>query len=349
MSKFILSLVFWALIPGTALAQITPDASLGEEEKSVVNTNGNRDTINGGAVRNANLFHSFQEFNVGAGREAYFNNPDGIANIFSRVTGNNLSDIQGVLGVLGNANLYLINPNGILFGENASLDVNGSFLATTADSVLFGDGFEFSAANPDAPPLLTIDIPIGLRFRDNSQPIANLSVADDVGLRVNSGQTLALMGGNITFDGGQITAPGANIELGGLLATGTINLDDNFKFAFPEGIDRANISFLNAAEINVASDGGGEISINAKNINLSGESQLLGGIAEGLGNPNSQAGNIVLNATGDISLDRSSRVHNQVEENATGNAGKIDIITNNLSIASGAEITANTNGGGSII
>ena len=122
MSKLISSLVFLALIPGAALAQITPDSSLGVEN-SVVNTNGNRDTINGGAIRDANLFHSFQEFNVEALREAYFTNPDGIANIFSRVTGKNFSDIQGVLGVLGNANLYLINPNGILFGENARLDV----------------------------------------------------------------------------------------------------------------------------------------------------------------------------------------------------------------------------------
>ena len=109
MSKMVVisSLIFWGLIPDTAVAQITPDSSLGAEN-SVVDTNGNRDTINGGAIRDANLFHSFQEFNVEALREAYFANPDGIANIFSRVTGSNLSDIQGVLGVLGDANLYLI-------------------------------------------------------------------------------------------------------------------------------------------------------------------------------------------------------------------------------------------------
>ena len=214
MSKIVVvsSLVLLGLMPGAAVAQITPDSSLGAEN-SVVDTNGNRDTINGGAIRDANLFHSFQEFNVEALREAYFTNPDGIANIFSRVTGSNLSDIQGVLGVLGNANLYLINPNGILFGENARLDVNGSFFATTADSVLFGNGFEFSAVNPDAPPLLTIDIPIGLRFRDNPQPIINVSVANNVGLEVNPGETLGLIGGDVIlgFPGlpvsGKITSP----------------------------------------------------------------------------------------------------------------------------------------------
>ena len=201
------------------MAQITPDSSLGAEN-SVVETNGNRDTINGGAIRDANLFHSFQEFNVEALREAYFTNPDGIANIFSRVTGNNISDIQGVLGVLGDANLYLINPNGILFGENARLDVNGSFFATTADSVLFDNGFGFNTANPDAPPLLTIDIPIGLRFRDNPGTIANES-------NLAVGQNLTFSGGNLELQG-QLQA-GGDLQLE---ATDTVQIRDSIDNPF---------------------------------------------------------------------------------------------------------------------
>ncbi len=342
MSKILSSLVFLSLIPGVAVAQITPDSSLGAE-KSVVESNGNRDTIQGGAVRNTNLFHSFQEFNVGAGREAYFANPNGIANIFSRVTGNNFSNIQGVLGVLGNANLYLINPNGILFGENARLDVNGSFFATTADSVVFGNGFEFSAANPNQPPLLTIDIPIGLRFRDNPAPIINVSVANDVGLQVNKGETLGLIGGNVLL-GGKITAPGGNVELGGLLAKGTVTLDDNFKFSFPEGIDRADVSLLNASEVNVASDGSGSININAADINLIGGSKLLGGIAEGLGNTNSQAGDITLNATGAVTLTNESSIQNPVNRNAVGNSGDINISANSLTLDNGSFFSTSTFG-----
>ncbi len=79
-------------------------------------------------ARGANLFHSFREFNVEEGRSAYFTNPAPIENILSRVTGDNPSQILGKLGVLGNANLFLINPNGIIFGQNASLDVRGSFV-----------------------------------------------------------------------------------------------------------------------------------------------------------------------------------------------------------------------------
>jgi filamentous hemagglutinin family protein len=107
-----------------AQSNIVPDNTLGAESSVVtpnVNINGiNSDRISGGAIRSANLFHSFQEFNIDSGRGAYFTNPTGIENILSRVTGGNRSEIFGKLGVLGNANLFLINPNGIIFGRNAS-------------------------------------------------------------------------------------------------------------------------------------------------------------------------------------------------------------------------------------
>jgi filamentous hemagglutinin family protein len=147
-----------------AVAQITPDATLGTES-SVVTPNLNirglpTDQINGGAVRGTNLFHSFQEFNVGDGQRVYFANPAGIENILSRVTGNNLSNILGTLGVDGGASLFLLNPNGIIFGSNAQLDISGSFVASTAHSVVFDNGYQFSAKNTDTPSLLTVSVPL---------------------------------------------------------------------------------------------------------------------------------------------------------------------------------------------
>ncbi|MBD2537010.1 filamentous hemagglutinin N-terminal domain-containing protein, partial [Nostoc flagelliforme FACHB-838] len=141
-------------------AQIVPDNTLGAEG-SVVTPNVNirgiqSDRIDGGATRGANLFHSFQEFNVGEGRGAYFANPTGIENILTRVTGSNPSNILGRLGVLGEANLFLINPNGIVFGPNASLDIQGSFLATTADRIKLGDSGYFSATQPQTSSLLSV-------------------------------------------------------------------------------------------------------------------------------------------------------------------------------------------------
>ncbi|MFP4299945.1 MAG: filamentous hemagglutinin N-terminal domain-containing protein, partial [Spirulinaceae cyanobacterium] len=115
-------------------AQIIPDTTLGNENTTLTPINPNRYHIDGGAIRDINLFHSFLEFNIQQNQTVYFSNPLGVENILTRVTGNNLSDINGRLGVAGEANLFLLNPNGIIFGENASLDIRGSFLATTADS-----------------------------------------------------------------------------------------------------------------------------------------------------------------------------------------------------------------------
>ena len=125
-------------------AQLIPDDTLGTES-SIVTSQQLRDLISGGAIRGDNLFHSFSEFNINEGQKVYFANPVGIFNILTRVTGTNPSDIFGRLGVDGGANLILINPNGINFGNNASLDVSGSFFATTSESVIFDNGFEFSA------------------------------------------------------------------------------------------------------------------------------------------------------------------------------------------------------------
>jgi len=119
-----------------ALAQLIPDGTLGAQS-STVNTSGLVDTIYGGVRSGANLFHSFLELNVGNGRSLYFSDP-GVSNILTRVTGTNPSKIDGRLGVSGNANLFLINPNGIIFGSGSSLDIRGSFTATTAAAIKFG-------------------------------------------------------------------------------------------------------------------------------------------------------------------------------------------------------------------
>ena len=141
----------------SAIAQVIPDNTLGNESSVVNPRDETSDSIDGGAIRGQNLFHSFQEFNVDAGRGVYFANPDGIANIMSRVTGGNVSNILGTLGVDGAANLFLINPNGILFGKNASLNITGSFFATTADGLELGENGFFSATQPQQSSLLSVN------------------------------------------------------------------------------------------------------------------------------------------------------------------------------------------------
>ncbi len=143
---------------------------------------------------------------MAAGRGVYFGNPAGVDNILSRVTGGNLSNIDGRLGVLGSANLFLLNPNGIVFGPNASLDVAGSFLASTAAGFRFADGTTYSATNPDASPLLTVTAPLGVQFgRDQAGAIANAG-------NLTTGQNLTLIGGTVVSTG-QLNAPRGNLEV----------------------------------------------------------------------------------------------------------------------------------------
>ncbi|WP_377964255.1 two-partner secretion domain-containing protein, partial [Almyronema epifaneia] len=197
----------------SAKAQITPDQSLGAESSVVtpdVEVRGAiADQINGGAARGQNLFHSFQDFNVLTNQRVYFANPASIENIISRVTGGNLSNIDGLLGVDGAANLFFLNPNGIVFGPHAQLDVSGSFVAGTGTGFTFLDGSEFSATNPNAAPLVTVNLTPGIQFGPDAPAAltsqANLAAGQD--LRLAAGAVTS--SGNLTA-GGQVSVEGVS-------------------------------------------------------------------------------------------------------------------------------------------
>ncbi|MEL6441663.1 MAG: filamentous hemagglutinin N-terminal domain-containing protein [Cyanobacteria bacterium J06621_8] len=188
------------LLASSANAQVTPDGSL----STVVNQQGNIAEITGGEQAGGNLFHSFQEFSVPNGGEAFFNNAIEIDNILSRVTGGNISQIDGLIRANGNANLFLVNPAGILFGENARLDIGGSFFGSTATGIEFGDGTEF-ITNSTATPILTINAPIGLNLRDTSGNIASSGVLE-------SDRSLTLAADNLELQGQLIAGEDISLE-----------------------------------------------------------------------------------------------------------------------------------------
>ncbi len=291
-SSSFLGLCFAAILMSQAKAQITTDGT--------TNTNLTRTDsgvrIDDGSRAGDNLFHSFGEFSVPTGSEAFFNNASDVVNIFSRVTGGNISNIDGLIRANGGANLFLINPAGILFGNNASLQIGGSFYGSTADSIIFSDGVEFAASNP-VQPILKINAPIGLRFRDNPGDIVNNSVANGVGLTVAPGENLALIGGNITLEGGIISASEGKIQLGSVADNNVVNLEpvnSSFELGYGEATNFNNITLNEGARITTS-----EASINLRGdeISLNNGSQI-GSLVNGFqvgGDINIQARQLFIN------------------------------------------------------
>ncbi|AFY86030.1 filamentous hemagglutinin N-terminal domain-containing protein [Chroococcidiopsis thermalis] len=339
----------------TALAQVPPDSQLRPDntlgvDNSIVNSSPDGiDTISGGATRGSNLFHSFEQFSIPNGRAALFDNGANIQNILTRVTGGSRSEIDGILAARGTANLFLLNPNGILFGQNASLNIGGSFIATTANSINFADGTQFSATPGTGTPLLTVSVPLGLQFGVNPGNMINR--ANGVGLQVDAGRTLALIGGNVSLEGGDLTAAGGRVELGAVAAPGVVGINPDlsgFRFSFPTDLTLSDISLTNAANVRTVASNGGSMSVNARNLSISDRSSLVTGIFQGT--VDSQAGNIEINARDTVTVDgTSSSTSSSGIQNSTfglGNAGNISIATGSLNIIGNAQIGSITNGQG---
>lgn len=337
-----------------AYAQVTPDNTLGGEQ-SVVNsstsTGSLRQQIEGGAIRGGNLFHSFRDFSIFGGQSVYFQNPIGIKNIISRVTGGNPSNIEGTLGVSGGtANLFLINPNGIIFGANARLDVRGSFVATTAPAIQFGTQGFFSSSSPNSPPLLTVSPSAFLFNQVASASIVNRSTTPlesaGQGLQVPEGQSLILLGGDVNLEGGGVNAAGGRVELGAVAGTGIVGMsvdDNNLHLSFPATLNRADVSLINGATVNTSGEGGGSIQIWGRRVFMNGGSQVA---AFTLGAK--PGGGLTVDASESLEMiGRAPSGNLSTLSFGDGKAGDLIIITRNLSVRDGAQILSGTLGNGS--
>ena len=337
------------LIPLSAQAQITPDGTT----STTVNGDGNNFTIEQGDRAGNNLFHSFDEFSVPTLGSAVFNNAGDIANIFSRVTGSSISNIDGLLGANGAANLYLINPNGIIFGENASLNLGGSFFASTADSLLFEGDTEFSASNPQTAPLLEVNIPTGLSFRDIP---GNITVQGDGNnntqdaLEVSSNNTISILGGNLIFENASLGTRGGRIEIGSIAGEkiDLIKVSNGFTFDYSEVTNFRDISFLGNSVIDASGNVGGNIQVTGKNIFINDVSSIQANtLGNGIGNNINifALDSIVINGI-ENENNSLSGVYSRVLSDATGTGGNINIEANNLSLENYSILTTDTLGEG---
>jgi filamentous hemagglutinin family protein len=219
--------LLWALLAVSQAAvtsAITGDGTLG----TMVTQSGRTYTIGGGTLRGSNLFQSFDRLSVGTGDTAAFTGPTGTTNILSRVTGGQPSSIDGVLrSEITGANLYLLNPSGVLFGPNASLAISGSFHVSTADFLRFEDGARFYT-NLGQASMLTVAPPAAFGFLgSNPAPIT----IQGSRLQVPAGKALSVVGGDIEIVGrGPLTAasvptleaPRGRIQLASVAAPGDV-------------------------------------------------------------------------------------------------------------------------------
>lgn len=185
-----------------SIAQMQPNAG------TTVDTVGNRLDIRGTQFSGKNQFNSFQTFNINSGQTANFiPNNINIQNILSRVTGGTPSQIQGVIQSANGVNLFLMNPSGILFSNGASLNVNGSFTATTANAIGFGNNLWFNAAGNNNINALTGD-PIQFAFTSNNPG----AIVNTGNLTLPANLSLNLIGGTV-INTGTLNAPGGNITI----------------------------------------------------------------------------------------------------------------------------------------
>jgi filamentous hemagglutinin family protein len=341
-----------------AQSQIVPDSTLGAESSTVIPaaSDSTVDNIQGGAIRDTNLFHSFQEFNVGEGRSAYFlSSNSNIQNILARVTGGNLSEILGTLGTGGasSINLFLINPNGIIFGQNARLDLGGSFVASTASSLKFANGIEFSATEPQTIPLLTVSVPTGLQFGDRVERIVNQSYTVDnlAGLQVKPEKTLALVGGEVRLDGGNLTAESGRIELGSVGDSSLVSLTptaQGWALGY-EGVQNfGDIQLSQEAFVDASGEAGGTIQVQGRRVELTDASVIQAFTTRSL-----SGGTFTVNASDSLELVGSVINEGFVTSSSlrsgtlgSGSAGNLSISTKKLILKDGAEITTATSSTG---
>jgi filamentous hemagglutinin family protein len=334
-----------------ARSQVLSDGSLSTK----VLPNGTTFEINNGSRAGQNLFHSFSQFSIPTGSSAVFNNDVTVQNIFSRVTGGQISTIDGAIKTQGQANLFLLNPSGILFGPNAQLNLGGSFLATTAQGIKFADGQIFSPTI-NAPPLLSISVPTGLQFSGPSGSITiqnqghNLISGNElpgvagssqpssltpIGLQVAPSKTLAIVGGNIDLKGGVLRPEQGQIELAAI-ASGEVQFN-NWQFSIPETTQLGNLNLDRQSLVYARG-----INLQAANIRLTEGSLALlqnNTPTEGAGIIVKASESLSIKGATDSALGDTGLISNTLQG---ANAGSIQVLTKRLTISDSATIISRT-------
>jgi filamentous hemagglutinin family protein len=367
--------LFFLPLLTNALDSDRPHGIISDNDQTIV-TGDSIYTISGGTSSGKNLFHGFSKFNLHKNEQAAFISESGIENIIGRISGGEYSWVNGQINA--DANLYLLNPSGFIFGPDTVLDLTGSLLVSTSDRLLFEDNSFISATSgimqnyPDSQP-------VGVEFTQNSSfsPI----ILNNASLEMNAGQNLTLIGGDahpaslmsniqkespgIRIENTHIQAPGGSIQMASVSSPGTIRLD--YFQTSEQTIETLGNIFVSGNEI---------IQTGGEQVDDSGHIYIFGGLFYGDETDFSTAstgdsGDIHIHANrmtlqngcrldsqsygdgdgGDIrltiadQLDMSeSTIQTNVAANNNGNAGYVEISAKNMRFDNASLIATETSG-----
>ena len=344
-----LALFFTAAIPVNA--EITTDGTLG----AALSLSGPdfQVTDSLGQQVGGNLFHSFSAFNIYTGESATFSGPVSISNIISRVTGSNATTIDGLLrSTIPGANVYLLNPNGVMIGDNATLNISGSFYASTADYLKLGTNGRFDASNPGNSVLVTA-APAAFGFLGSAP--APISVGDSL-LRTPNGATLELVGGDIDIVDGNLYAPDGQVVLVSVASAGEVPVDPAAinlgNFTSLGTITVANPSrtfpFLGLGEVgnlDVTTTVPGDLNGGGRIVIRGGEFVLDEGLVRAEVIENTNGGGIDIAVSGTADLRGDSKLLTRTFF-FNGDAGSITIDADTLIISGDTRISSDSSGNG---
>ena len=319
----------FTLVGGVVLpAMAQPIQPANDGTGTVVTPNHNFFDITGGSFSGdrANLFHSFTQFNLSEGQIANFISNPNIRNILGRINGGDASYINGLIQISGgNSNLFLMNPAGIVFGQNAALNVPADFTVTTATGLNFNQGLFNAIGNNNYAAL--VGNPAGFNFAV-SQPGSIVNLGN---LSLNSGSNLTLLGGNI-INTGTLSSPGGNITLSAIPGNNNVRVSQVGHILNLEITPTANHSAeLNPLSLPQLLTGSPFESANTLRVNEKGEVILT---HANLTIPNLPATTI---ASGSVSS----------ADNKQG--GNVNILGNNVAVVDGKINVSGNHGGGTIL
>lgn len=315
-----------------------------------------------GTLKGQNLFHSFQKFHVRFGESATFKGDNGIRNVISRVTGSEASEINGKLSSqIGKADFYFINPNGVVFGQGAQIDVPAAFRVSTASEIRFPDGGVFSAADPNAS-TLSVEKPEVYGFLGNQSGQIRMELAK---LNRPAATSVELVGRDISAQSSEMNVPSGRVRLEAVGA-GDVQV--------PVGTASENTAQgavkLTSSKIDASGEGGGRVDVRAGNLEMAGKSTIS---ADTRGNRNGASvdvgvqGNLNMSGGSQISASTYSGgdaggvvvtaaalevdgqglfepgIRSEAEEHSSGDAGPVMVtVANQLSLIGGGRISSSS-------